>query len=66
MTSGAHLHFEVWKDREVIDPLRVMDISVLAYEEMPLRYQDKYVSDIIARVGTGADISGYDRKFIIK
>ncbi len=66
MTTWAHLHFEVWKDREVIDPLRILDISHLDYSELPSRYQDKFISDIIARVGTGADITGYDRKFIIK
>jgi murein DD-endopeptidase MepM/ murein hydrolase activator NlpD len=66
MTTWAHLHFEVWKDREAIDPLRVLDTSILDYANLPSRYQDKFISDIIARVGTGVDLGAYDRKFIIK
>lgn len=66
MTSGAHLHFEVWKDRDAVDPLRLLDTSLLDYSELPARYQDKFVADIVARVGTGADLSIYDRKFIIR
>lgn len=66
MTTWAHLHFEVWKDRDPIDPLRLLDISHLDYDNLPSRYQDKFISDIVSRVGSGADISWYDRKFIIK
>jgi hypothetical protein len=66
MTSGAHLHFEVWKNQEPLDPLRVLDISLLDYENIPSRYQDKYIADIIARAGTGVDTSEYDRRFIIE
>jgi murein DD-endopeptidase MepM/ murein hydrolase activator NlpD len=66
MTTGPHLHFEVFKDKESIDPLRVLDISKLDYESIPSRYQDKFISDIIARSGTGTDISWYERRFIIQ
>jgi murein DD-endopeptidase MepM/ murein hydrolase activator NlpD len=66
MTSGAHLHFEVWKNRATIDPLRVLDISQLDYTLLPARYQDKFITDIVGRAGTWADLSQYDRKFIIK
>ena len=66
MTTWAHLHLEVWKDREPIDPLRVLDISILDYSNLPSRYQDKFISDIVERVGTWADLSWYDRKFVIK
>jgi hypothetical protein len=44
----------------------VLDISNLDYESLPSRYQEKFISDIIARVGYGADISAYDRKFMLK
>lgn len=66
MTTWAHLHFEVWKDKESIDPLRVLDSSILEYSNLPSRYQDKFIADIVERIGTGANLSGYDRKFIIK
>jgi murein DD-endopeptidase MepM/ murein hydrolase activator NlpD len=66
MTTGPHLHFEVFKDKESIDPLRILDISKLDYEDIPSRYQDKFISDIIARSGTGTDISWFERRFIIK
>ena len=66
MTTGAHLHFETWKDRESIDPLRLLDTSVLNYANLPSRYQEKFIADIVSRTGTGADLSWYDRKFIIK
>lgn len=66
MTSGAHLHFESWKDRSAVDPLRLLDTSLLEYGDLPTRYQDKFVADIVARVGTGVDLSVYDRKFIIR
>lgn len=66
MTSGAHLHFEVWKNKEVVDPLRYMNISGIDYGSMPTRYQDKFISDFVELTGSGADTSAYERKFIIR
>ena len=66
MTSGAHLHFEVYHDQVAIDPLRVLDISLMDYSDLPARYQEKYISDIVARSGTGTDTSQYERKFLMK
>lgn len=66
MTTGPHLHFEVFKDREAIDPLRLLDISLLDYANLPTKYQDKFIEDIIARAWAKADISQYERKFTMK
>lgn len=66
MTSGPHLHYEVWKNKEAVDPLRFMDISGIDYENMPTRYQDKFIEDFIQGSGTGADTSQYERKFILR
>ncbi|GAB0174794.1 MAG: hypothetical protein HHAS10_06730 [Candidatus Altimarinota bacterium] len=63
MTTGPHLHYEVFKNREAIDPLRILDISKLDYSRLPTRYQEKFISDIVARVGSKADLSPYERKF---
>lgn len=66
MTTWPHLHFEVFKDREPLDPLRHLDLSVLDYASLPTRYQDKFISDIIEHAGDNADISQYERKFVMK
>ena len=66
MTSGPHLHYEVWHNKEVVDPLRSMSIADLTYEDLPSRYQDKFITDLIEKSGTGTDTSAYQRKFVIK
>jgi murein DD-endopeptidase MepM/ murein hydrolase activator NlpD len=66
MTSGPHLHFELWKNKEAVDPLRHMNIAKIEYETMPTRYQDKFISDLIEESWIWTDISNYKRKFVIK
>lgn len=66
ITSGAHLHFEVFKDKQSLDPLRVLDTSILEYTSLPSRYQDKFISDIITHSGPTVDTSEYARTFVIK
>jgi murein DD-endopeptidase MepM/ murein hydrolase activator NlpD len=66
MTSGPHLHYEVWKNKEAVDPLRFMDISGIDYANMPTRYQDKFIADFVENYGAGADTSKYERKFILR
>lgn len=45
MTTWPHLHMEIFKDQEYIDPLTVLDLSYLKYESLPERYQLKYRID---------------------
>lgn len=60
MTSGAHLHFEVHRNREAIDPLRFLDVTHLRYETLDPKYGYKYVQDLKARYGHRANLSNYE------
>ena len=65
MTSGAHLHFELWNNRESVDPLRYLSLVGMDYLSLLGVYQDKFITDIVEQSGTGADLSGYKKKFNI-
>lgn len=65
MTSGAHLHFELWKNKESADPLRYLSLAGMDYNTLPWVYQDKFIADIIEKSGTGTDTSVYKKKFNI-
>lgn len=64
MTSGAHLHFELYKTRDSIDPLRFLDLTKLRYDSIEGKYQYKFVEDLKARYGNKTNISKYS-KFLI-
>lgn len=66
MTSGAHLHFELWKNKESVDPLRFLSLIWIDYATLPPIYQDKFITDIVENSWTGADLSAYKRKFNIQ
>ncbi|MCP4522748.1 MAG: peptidoglycan DD-metalloendopeptidase family protein [Candidatus Gracilibacteria bacterium] len=51
ITTGAHLHFEVFQDEKSIDPLSVLDISYANYGNLPSKYQVKFQSDFRLRKG---------------
>lgn len=59
MTSGAHLHFELYKNRESIDPLRYLDLTRLRYDSIEGKYRYKFVEDLKARYGNKTNISKY-------
>lgn len=59
MTSGAHLHFELYKNRESIDPLRYLDLTRLRYDSVEGKYRYKFVEDLKARYGNKTNISKY-------
>jgi len=64
MTSGAHLHFELYKNRESIDPLRYLDLTRLRYDGLDGKYRYKFVEDLKARYGNKTNISKYSTFFI--
>ena len=45
ITTGPHLHFEVFQDKEYIDPLSVLDLSYIRYQVLPEKYSLKYEID---------------------
>lgn len=59
MTSGAHLHFELYKNRESIDPLRYFDLTRLRYDSLDGKYRYKFIEDLKARYGAKTNISKY-------
>ncbi len=51
ITSWAHLHFETFKDKEYVDPLNLLDLSYLDYNNLPKKYRLKYLFDFKWRKG---------------
>jgi murein DD-endopeptidase MepM/ murein hydrolase activator NlpD len=60
MTSGAHLHLEVWQNRETTDPLRLLDLTELRFESLSTKYKYKFIEDLKLRYGYMANTAKYD------
>jgi murein DD-endopeptidase MepM/ murein hydrolase activator NlpD len=45
MTTWAHLHFELFKDKESKDPFELLDLSYLSYNDLPEKYKFKFTKD---------------------
>lgn len=65
-TTGAHLHFELWKDKAPVDPMRFLTLADIDYKTIPARYQTKFVNDIVEKTGSGANTSEYKIRFTLK
>lgn len=65
MSSGPHLHFEVWLNRETVDPMRYLDLTYLRFETLTNKFKYKFIEDLRLRYGYMANISKYET-FVIR
>ncbi|MDD2487813.1 MAG: peptidoglycan DD-metalloendopeptidase family protein [Candidatus Gracilibacteria bacterium] len=65
MTSGAHLHFELYKDRANVDPLAYLDTTRLRFEDLPIKYRYKYIEDLKLKYGNRVNLDKYKKFYIV-
>lgn len=65
MSSGPHLHFEVWLNRENVDPMRYLNLSYLRFETLSNKYKYKFIQDLRLLYGYMANTSKYET-FVIR
>lgn len=49
LTTWAHLHFEVFQNKDYVDPLEFLDTSYLKLANVPEKYKYKYLNDFKLR-----------------
>ncbi len=64
MTSWPHLHFEIYKNRESVDPLRFLNLTHLKFEKLDSKYQYKYIEDLKSVYWNRANTSKYKTFYI--
>ena len=48
-TTWPHLHFEVYRDEEHMDPMLALDLSYIQYAKLPEKYHFKFYADFKKR-----------------
>ncbi|MDR1987716.1 MAG: hypothetical protein LBQ24_02950 [Candidatus Peribacteria bacterium] len=61
------MHFEVFKNQEYIDPLSVLDLSYIKYQELPEKYQLKYEMDFMRTNGYSySELDSNSKSFVLE
>lgn len=64
MTSWPHLHYEMYRYKNSIDPLLNMDISGLNYNELDEKYKIKFARDLQKRYWNNIKSAEYQKFFL--
>jgi murein DD-endopeptidase MepM/ murein hydrolase activator NlpD len=49
LTTWPHLHFEIFKDKEYVDPFTVLDLSFIEFAKLNEKYKYKFYNDFKER-----------------
>jgi hypothetical protein len=58
------LHFELYKDRQNVDPLRYFDLTHLKFDDLGLKYRYKYIEDLKLKYGNKINMDRFEKFFI--